>query len=95
MKKLFLAAVSLIAFSMPAMAQDTETRLMPDNLTWKSNPAFPKGVEIATLVGDPMKTGDVVVQRIKFPPNFQMPPHTHPFAESRHGGRRQSRQQPR
>jgi len=28
-----------------------------------------------------MKTGDVVVQRIKFPPNFQMPPHTHPFAE--------------
>ena len=61
MKKLFLAAVSLIAFSMPAMAQDTETRLMPDNLTWKSNPAFPKGVEIATLVGDPMKTGDVVV----------------------------------
>ena len=37
--------------------------------------------EIATLVGDPTKAGSVVVQRIKFPPNFQMPPHTHPFSE--------------
>ena len=78
MKKSLITAVSMIALSIPAMAQDTETRLMPETLTWKNNPAFPKGVEIATLVGDPTKTGDVVVLRIKFPPNFQMPPHTHP-----------------
>jgi quercetin dioxygenase-like cupin family protein len=81
MKKSLMTLIGLLALSFPAMAQDTEIRLMPDNITWKSNPAFPKGVEIATLVGDPMKTGDVVVQRIKFPPNFQMPPHTHPFSE--------------
>ena len=81
MKKSLITAVSMIALSIPAMAQDTETRLMPESLTWKNNPAFPKGVEIATLVGDPTKTGDVVVLRIKFPPNFQMPPHTHPYSE--------------
>ncbi len=81
MKKLLVATISLIALSMPAVAQDTETRLMPDNLTWKNNPAFPKDVQIATLVGNPSKAGDVVVQRIKFPPNFQMPPHAHPFSE--------------
>ena len=44
-------------------------------------PAFPKGVQIATLVGDPTKAGEVVVLRIKFPPDFQMPPHTHPYSE--------------
>jgi len=73
MKKLLVVA-SVLAFSLPAIAQDTPTRVTPDALTWKENPAFPKGVQIATLVGDPTKAGDVVVLRIKFPPNFQMPP---------------------
>ena len=80
MRKLLVTAV-LIVCSIPAMAQDTPTRVTPDALAWKENPAFPKAVLIATLVGDPTKAGDVVVQRIKFPPNFQMPPHTHPFSE--------------
>ena len=80
MRKLLMIA-GLVAFALPAMAQDTPTRVTPDTLTWKENPAFPKGVQIATLVGDPTKAGDVVVLRIKFPPNFQMPPHTHPYSE--------------
>ena len=74
-------AVALIALSTPVMAQDIEMRATPDELIWKENPAFPKGVQIATVVGDPTKTGEVVVLRIKFPPNFQMPPHTHPYSE--------------
>jgi hypothetical protein len=41
----------MLAFSLPAMAQDTPMRVTPDGLTWKENPAFPKGVQIATLVG--------------------------------------------
>ena len=81
MKKLLLTAAGLIALSIPAMAQNTAVRVMPDALIWKDNPAFPKGVQIATLVGDPAKAGEVVVLRIKFPPNFQMPPHTHPYSE--------------
>ena len=81
MKKLLLTAASLIALSVSAMGQDTLTRVTPEVLTWKDNSAFPKGVQIATVVGDPTKAGDVVVLRIKFPPNFQMPPHTHPYSE--------------
>jgi quercetin dioxygenase-like cupin family protein len=81
MKKLLLTATGLIALSIPAMAQNTEVRVMPDTLRWKDDPAFPKGVQIATLVGDPTKAGEVVVLRIKFPANFRMPPHTHPYAE--------------
>jgi quercetin dioxygenase-like cupin family protein len=80
MRKLFVIA-GLVVFSLPASAQNTPARVTPDALAWKENPAFPKGVQLATLVGDPMKAGDVVVIRIKFPPNFQMPPHTHPYSE--------------
>src|SRR5438309_10313081 len=80
MKK-FLVAAALIAFASSAMAQHALTRLTPDALTWKDNPAFPKGIQIAILVGDPTKAGDVVVLRLKFPANFQMPPHTHPYSE--------------
>ena len=80
MKTLWVA-VALIALSTPVMAQDIEMRATPDELIWKENPAFPKGVQIATVVGDPTKAGEVVVLRIKFPPNFQMPPHTHPYSE--------------
>jgi hypothetical protein len=66
-----LVIASLVVFSLPALAQDTPTRLTPDVLTWKENPAFPKGVQIATLVGDPTQAGDAVVLRIKFPPTFK------------------------
>jgi hypothetical protein len=70
MRKLLMVA-GVVAFSLPAMAQDTPMRVTPDALTWKENPAFPKGVQIATLVGDPTKAGDVVVLRIKFPLTFK------------------------
>jgi quercetin dioxygenase-like cupin family protein len=80
MKK-FMLATALIAFSIPAGTQEQLVRVTPDALEWKDNPAFPKGVQIAALVGDLTKTGDVVVLRIKFPASFQMPPHTHPYSE--------------
>ena len=82
MKK-FLVAAALIAFVSSAMAQDAMkmARVTPDALTWNDNPAFPKGIQIATLVGDPSKAGEVVVLRIKFPVNSQIPPHTHPYSE--------------
>jgi len=80
MKKLLLAA-ALIAISGAAMAQDKHTHVTADALTWKENPAFPKGIQLATLVGDPTKAGDVVVLRIKFPPNSHIPPHTHSYSE--------------
>ena len=82
--KAFLGAAALIAvFASSATAQDAmkHTKVTPDALTWKDNPAFPKGIQIATLLGDPTKAGGVVVLRIKFPANSHIPPHTHPYAE--------------
>ena len=80
MKKLLVAA-AVIALASSAMAKEKLMQVTPDALTWTENPAFPKGVQIATLVGDLTKTGEAVVLRLKFPANFQMPPHTHPYSE--------------
>ena len=66
MKRLLLTATGLIALSIPAMAQNTEVRVMPDTLIWKDNPAFPKGVQIATFVGDPTKAGEVVAKHAHY-----------------------------
>jgi quercetin dioxygenase-like cupin family protein len=48
----------------------------PDKLTWKPSPRV-AGVEAADLVGDSTKQGSYV-QRIRFPANFKVQPHTHP-----------------
>jgi quercetin dioxygenase-like cupin family protein len=53
----------------------------PDQLTFKDNPAIPKGGQLAVVVGDPTKPGSVVVQRVKFPANYRVLPHTHPYGE--------------
>jgi len=81
--KVPLLSLSFILLCGVTVAQDSghTNVIMPESVKWTGNPAFPKAVQIATLVGDPMKTGETVVQRIKFPPNFTMPPHTHPFSE--------------
>ena len=82
MKKL-LVLMALTALAGSALAQDAMkvTMVTPDALTWKDNPNIPKGGQVAVLVGDPTKAGSVVVQRVKFPPNYRVPPHTHPYAE--------------
>ncbi len=82
MKALLLSTCLFAVVGLAAAADTAHSGVIkPDGIVWKDNPAFPKGVKIATLVGDPSKVGDTVVLRIKFPPNFQMPPHTHPYSE--------------
>ena len=82
MKKLLVAA-TLIALASLAMAQDAmkSTWGTPDGLIWKDNPAFPKGAQTTNLVGDSTKVGELVVLRVKYPANYKLPPHTHPFLE--------------
>lgn len=83
MKALLLLSTSLLLWTSTVVAEEGRHTnvITPEAVKWVENPAFPKGIQIATLVGDPTKSGETVVQRIKFPPNFTMPPHTHPFSE--------------
>ena len=79
--KLILAAVA-IAVVGPALAQDAVKPIAPTMLNWQPNPTIPKGGQVAILVGDPTKQGDTVVQRVLFPANYEVPPHTHPYTET-------------
>jgi quercetin dioxygenase-like cupin family protein len=77
------AIPTLIAQTVSAWGQAAmhDILIRPNAFTWKDNPNIPKGGQVAILVGDPKKQGEVVVQRLKFPPNYQVPPHTHPYDE--------------
>ena len=82
MRSLLLSTSLLLLIGAALADEGPHTNVItPDAVKWTENPAFPKGIQIATLVGDPTKSGETVVQRIKFPANFTMPPHTHPFTE--------------
>jgi quercetin dioxygenase-like cupin family protein len=82
MKKLLILA-AVVAMAGSASGQDAMTIMVnPGALAWKDNPAIPKGGQVSILVGDPTKPGDVVVQRVKLPANYRVPPHTHPYAET-------------
>lgn len=78
MKK-FLIFAALLALAGSALAQDAMKVVKPDTLTWREHPVF-KGAQTVILLGNPTKA-EVVVQRVKFPPNYRIPPHTHPYAE--------------
>ena len=72
--KALLLSTSLLLLANSAIAEEGRHTnvITPETVKWMENPAFPKGIQIATLVGDPTKSGETVVQRIKFPPKMPM-----------------------
>ena len=81
MKKALLAT-AIIAFASTALAQDAMkmARVPPDEAKWISPSSLPKGAQLAFLSGDPAKV-ELIVERLKLPPNYQLPAHTHPYDE--------------
>ena len=68
-----------ISIALPSIAQDAMKVVTADELVWKEHPVL-KGAQTVILVGDPTKA-ETIVQRVKFPPHFKVPPHTHPYSE--------------
>ena len=62
------------------MTVDTMEVFTPDTIKWKDEPILPKGAQSALVVGDPNKSG-VFIAYLRFPANYVIPAHTHPFAE--------------
>lgn len=77
--KTLLIAAALIALAGSALAQDAMKVVKADDAKWVEHPIF-KGAQTAILIGDPTKK-EIIIQRVKFPPNYRVPPHTHPYAE--------------
>ena len=49
----------------------------PDDIDWKSFPAFPASVRLAVVVGQPSEPGPYVI-RVKVPSGVKLMPHRHP-----------------
>lgn len=87
MKSLLLGAI-IFAFSGCTLAQDKIERMSavemksftPATVEWKDEAILPKGAKSAILLGDPSKAG-VFIAWLKFPANYPIPPHTHPYTE--------------
>jgi quercetin dioxygenase-like cupin family protein len=77
--RLFLT-LAAINFAVPAlMAQDTMKAVRADEIVWTDDTLF-KGLQYSNLIGDGSKA-ELVVTRVKVPPNFRIPLHTHPWSE--------------
>jgi quercetin dioxygenase-like cupin family protein len=82
MIRVALVAAAFAVISPAAIAMDEHLTLSPDELKWVSAPpAFPKGLQMAILAGDPSKEGMYVI-RLKAPAGYRILPHTHPFDEN-------------
>ena len=86
--KYILIITAIFSFAGPAYAQDKIERMSaqtmqsftPETVNWQGEPILPKGAKSVILVGDPTKAG-VFIAWLKFPANYPIPPHTHPYAE--------------
>lgn len=78
----------LLLLTPPLIAQDTIERMTADemqsfradDIVWNDEPLLPEGAKSALILGDPSKPG-VFIAWLKFPPNYPIPAHTHPFTE--------------
>jgi quercetin dioxygenase-like cupin family protein len=77
---LLTLAVIAISFAVPSlMAEDAMKVVRADEIAWQDDTLF-KGLQYANLLGDGSKA-ELVVTRVKLPPNFKIPLHTHSFSE--------------
>ncbi|MCQ8118194.1 cupin domain-containing protein [Methylomonas rosea] len=86
--RIYLIALIIVSFANSVLAQDKIDRMRaeameeftPDTVKWADEPILPKGAQSVVLVGDPNKAG-VFIAWLKFPANYPIPPHVHPFTE--------------
>jgi len=76
MKRLVLVTAAAIFAGTAAHSQ-----VNPANLKWGPGPdGLPSGARMAVLSGDPGKEGMFTI-RLRFPPGYAVPPHSHPSDE--------------
>ncbi len=58
--------------------QEVFRSILPENVDWQPFPAFPPGVHLAVLIGNPSQPGSLYVIRVKAPGGAKLMPHKHP-----------------
>ena len=86
--RILLIISMLFSLTATAFAEDQIERMTAekmqsfraDEVNWQPEAILPKGAESVILLGDPTKAG-VFIAWLKFPPNYPIPAHTHPYTE--------------
>jgi quercetin dioxygenase-like cupin family protein len=74
-------ALSLTFLVAPAFAQATHILVPADKVQWgPAPPVLPAGAQISVLEGNPSEKGAVTL-RLRFPANYNIPPHWHSMTE--------------
>ena len=85
MKRIPTTLMVIAGFGVLALAEGlgqhsgTHLVMSPAELTWNDLPSLP-GVKIAVIEG-PLTQAVPIMFRLKFPANYQVPPHSHPGIE--------------
>ena len=75
------ACLALAVAIAPALAQSAHVLVPADKVQWGPGPPFlPAGAQIGVLEGNPHEKGPVTL-RLKFPANYNIPPHWHSMTE--------------
>ncbi len=77
-----VAGALLAAVGLQVWAQHAEGHAMvgPAELKWAALPSLPPGAQIAVIQG-PMHESKPFIARLRFPPNYKVPAHSHPAIE--------------
>ena len=76
MKKALLIAAATLMLGSAAQSQ-----VNPGGLKWgPAPPSLPSGAQAAILAGNPERAGMFTI-RLRFPPGYAVPPHSHPGDE--------------
>lgn len=75
-----LTNTACTADNIERMRAESMESFTADKIDWQDEPILPKGAKSALILGDPSKAG-VFIAWLKFPANYPIPPHTHPYTE--------------
>jgi quercetin dioxygenase-like cupin family protein len=82
LKRAFVLTVLAASFPLSSWAQHAghHQSVRASDLKWSPVPSLPKGAQIAVIEGTMSQAVPFTV-RLKFPPNYTLPAHTHPAVE--------------
>jgi quercetin dioxygenase-like cupin family protein len=78
---LLLLSGSSVLYSQVSELPKGAIRVFPEDIKWgEAPPSLPAGAKVFILEGNPMQDG-IFTMRVKFPPYYKLPAHTHPIDE--------------
>lgn len=74
---LLIASLAMLALCVASGGAGAPIQVNPESIAWKDGPpTIPPGARSAILEGDPKSDG-IFTMRVRFPPNYLIPLHTH------------------